>query len=427
MCANIEGFGDETTTSATGMGATMICPHCGAVIDHIVRYGRSWARQCPKCGRAIAQNQIPEGFPEEHREAKPKPTRKRKVAEEEEEEKERPAPPFKRPKTPAQILRELCEYHGLKDSFIEYVVRKAEAKRGGLHPMEFRQMLQDLDSGIKTKRQAEYIVSDYIEMLMAEREKARQMGVPMVYPIGPYEEEAPTMGIQMPYGEYPEPYGPTMYGYRRSMPPGYRTAFGGYPRQPTLTVDMVERIFEEKVTKLLEEKRRRDEIETIKEQLANVPKIVEETVAKAVPQTPPNIVTTDQLMEALEKKTTEAQLEAQREQVKMWKELYDKALDEIRKTREEWAKDREEFLRKVEEAKQPIQVNTEGYQRDETRLLAEGIQILGRKTPIKDLGSILIRFFPRESGGQAAQPREKVGGESKIVDLLPKELVEEGE
>lgn len=396
------------------------CPRCGAIVEYFIDkyFGNV---QCPSCGEVFKNSELPEGA-----------VVRRIKKEKKHRAEERRETPFRRPKTSKELVEEICDKYQVKERAKRIIADWCDRVPGGvLHPAHFEKLLLDLDSGV-SKKEATLIAEEYEFALQKAQAEARELGVSRPFYYTPsYDVSTYTGRVIPPYQpEYPAPTytARDIYGRPVTTPPGYRAAFGQpaypmYPPQPVLSRQEIERIFEEKASKLLEEKRRRDELETLKQQVANVPKIVEETVTKVVPQTPPNVVTTEQLKDVLEKETVKTQLEVQSKQIEMWKDLYNKALDEVRKTREEWAKDREEFLKKVEESKKPVQISTQGYQRDEVRLLADAVQVLGQKTPVKDLGSILIRFFPREQ--QAVQaPKEKVG-ESKITEMLPKELVEE--
>jgi len=399
----------------------IVCPRCGAPVEYFIDkyFGRV---QCPNCGEIFSKNELPEGA--EVRRIK-KVERKREVEEERRS-------PFRRPKSAKELIEEICDKYQVKERAKRIIVDWCDRVPGGvLHPAHFEKLLLDLDSGV-SKKEATLIAEEYEFALQKAEAEARELGVSRPYYYTPTYDVSSYMGRTYHAPTYhppPETYtARDFYGRTVTAPPSPRYPMGYpyYPPQPTLTREDIERIFEERASRLLEEKRRRDEIESLKEQVANVPKIIEETVSKYTPQLPPNIVTADQLKEILDKKAIEAQLEAQKEQVKMFKELYDKAIDELKATRQEWAKERQEILKKVEEAKKPVQISTQGYSRDEVRLLADGLQILGQKTPIKDLGGIFIQFMSKERASEITRPKEKVG-ESRIADLLPKEYVEEKE
>jgi len=410
------------------------CPKCGAIVDAFLDKG--WGRvACPVCGEIFKRDELPPGA-----EIKRLPRRRRKEEKAEEEEEEERRPPFRRIKTAKELIEEICDKYQVKERAKRIIADWCDRVPGGvLHPAHFEKLLLDLDSGV-SKKEATLLAEEYEFALQKAQAEARELGIsrpyyytptydisgyegrtfysPLVYP--PYE----TRTAWDFYGRTVTPTPPSGPRYPSARPPSY-----GYypPPSERLTREDIERIFEERVSKLLEEKRRRDEIESIKEQVANVPKIVEETVSKFVPQLPPNIVTADQLKEILDKKAIEAQLEAQKEQTKMFKELYDKAIDELKATRQEWAKERQEILKRVEESRKPVQISTQGYQRDEVRLLADALQVFGQKSPVKDLGGIFIQFMGKEKQPlTVTKPKEKIG-ESKITDLLPKEYVEEKE
>lgn len=208
------------------------CPHCGKPHEAYLLIGKIRSPRCPTCHRLIKPGLIPEKYIM-HVDKKEVRERKEKYPELYERKEENISgikSIFPEVREPWMILRDVLQYHGLKEDFIGYAVRKCKSKEV-LHPMELRHMLEDLDSGIKTKRQVEYIVNDYIESLYAEREKAESRGE--VYPfigfesptgrssgmvpsfLPPSRREEPRAMPQTVYGGYTErmPYG--RYGYEQ--------------------------------------------------------------------------------------------------------------------------------------------------------------------------------------------------------------------
>ncbi len=90
---------------------------------------------------------------------------------------------FKKPKTPSEILEGVCEEHQLNTKFIDLVVKRSE-RVGGIHPVDFRRMLAELDSGIgKAKAEADYIADDYYYALQQSQKNAEEAGYRMSYPL----------------------------------------------------------------------------------------------------------------------------------------------------------------------------------------------------------------------------------------------------
>jgi len=423
-----------------GTKQDVVCPSCMKTLTHVLQIGKAWTYQCPECKRALKKSLVPEGFPVKHIEARPKKSKKSKVEEikvpvpkgimgEAMKETEQPTegPPFRRPKSAAQILRELCTYHGLKEDFIEYVVRKAESKRGGLHPMELRQMLQDLESGIKTKRQAEYIVNDYMELLFAEKEKARQMGVPMVYPVGPYEEET---GRSF-YPTYPE-----TTEYQRTQLPSYPSlpSYGSYPPGgQVLTPVQIQRMIHEAIMEDREKRKIEELSEKIVKLESGIGSIIEEKLEKLLsPQSgvPENVVTTEDLQRVLETEALKAQVAAEKVRSEMSEKLHEKTLKALEENIDRMMKETEERIKRIEESRRIA--TPDSFKTDEGRLLAEGIQELGSvirdRRPLEEGGKILVQILKPEVAeipSGKSKISKKVEGEDIIFDLIPEEFIEE--
>ena len=423
----------ETPATPTGYP----CPKCGEMVEYFVdRYFGRVA--CPKCGEVLSRKELsPDILVKRIKKAKrveeARGERRRRRREEEKGL-------FKRAKTASEVLEDVLADHSLKSDFIDYATKRSE-RLGGIHPNELWNMLSDMSSGVKSKSHIKYIVDDYYYALQQEQEKARQMGARVSYPLR-FGREAETVG---PYPErfgYEEPYGPmyppspyrTRKGY--TPPRGYRQAFGWQP--PPLSKDDIEEIFERR----FEEKAKRDELTKLSEKVADMPeqtrKMVEDTIEKLKPKepaTPPNVITAEQLeknmenmmktwSETLKERDTNAYIKYLESHSKDLKDIQEKTLEAYKEDRKEWAEERKKILEKIEEGKKYVPPSTEGYRRDETRLLADGVQILGQKSPLKELGGIFIQFM-KKPGEETPPEREKVPGKTSILDLVPKEYIEE--
>jgi len=419
----------EEKPEASGEKPTLKCPHCGAVVDHLLKIGRVPIPQCPECKKTISKKMIPEGFPVEQIEAKPKAKPKPKAEEptfiprrEIEEEGL-----FPKPKPHYVILEETLRIHRLKEDFIQYAVDRAK-RTGGIHPNELWNLLTDLNSGIKSKAHAKYIVEDYYAALQKEAMKARDMGMRISYPISlggePFEPSYPLPPVTpaTPRRE------PGYYGQRypvSSYPATQRPGYGyGYPPQQLLTPEQVA----EMINKALEKKRTEDQIQELRERTIQLESKVKEMVAQKFdeikklieekpsgPIVPPNVVTAEQLMEILEKKDKDAYIKYLEQRSKDQEEFMKRLLDKYEKTIEE--------LRK--KAEKPV-ISTQGYQRDEVKLLADLAQAanLSERRPLREI-RILLQHAGGETVREKAPKREKVEGEGSIYDYLPEDLVTE--
>ena len=194
-----EGVIQEIKEEALEEDEGFPCPHCGKRHKEYPVIGKIRSPRCPSCHKLIKADLIPEEYivridRKDIREAKRKFPELYEEAEVEEDRGVKVI--FPRLREPWMVLRDVLQYHGLKEEFIAYAVRKCKSKEA-LHPMELRHMLEDLDSGIKTKRQVEYIVNDYVEALYAEREKAERRGE--MYPFVAFDP----LSQSSPGGSYP--------------------------------------------------------------------------------------------------------------------------------------------------------------------------------------------------------------------------------
>lgn len=334
---------------------------------------------------------------------------------------------FERVKTPHQILEEVLSTpeFGLNEDFIRAAVRRSE-RLGGLHPTDLSNMITTLRSGTKNKAEAEYIVEDYYYALMQEQRKAEQRGVRMTYPLGLRDEGEYRRGYLAPTYERgpPEPY-----DRGGQMPYEYRRAFGG-GMSPQDVMQMVDRAMErrEKEDRLRDMERSLDATKTelnekISTKFDEVKKLIEEKPSG--PVMPPGVVTKEDLSRMFEKKEDSELIRAQKERLEMERESRKTEREAANKRAEEQAKQFEKLAQRLEE--RPVARSTEGYTKDETRLLADTIQTLAPgRFPLRELTrgfQMILKPLPSEE----AQPplREKVGGGKGVLGFLPEEMLAE--
>lgn len=392
------------------------CKYCGAEFDELWQLGRH--------------------IQSEHKDKiKKKP---KKLPEEKPEEKHKEESLFEKPKSPDQILNEVLEEHQVNPRFIEYAVSRAK-RLGGLHPMELQKMLTDLKSGIETKAEAQYIVDDYYFALQKEQEKANKLGYRISYPLSfrRGEEQSPFYGMGM--GGYQSPY---QTGYQTPRT-GYTTPQTGYSPyqqpyyQPQLSIDQIAKLIDDKVSKIVEKQKEEERIQKMQENFEKQIKEMREEFKEqintliSVNQQPsqPVINKEDlenmqkQFQQMLEKKALEDKVKLQEEKAKLQEQLFQAKLNQDAEKIEILKNSLDELSKKIEEARTPIQLSSEGYTRDEYRIIADAMNLVGQKSPIRELGKIVINLQPREQTSE--KPLEKVEGED-IMNLVPKELMEEG-
>ncbi|GAI14613.1 unnamed protein product, partial [marine sediment metagenome] len=184
---------EEKTTEKPAKKKVIRCKYCGAD-----GFSTGWdlARHSKECEPAIKARA--------EKKLKEKPKKEEKPKEEQvpprEKKEERPSV-FKKPKTPSEILEGVCEEHQLNTKFIDLVVKRSE-RVGGIHPVDFRRMLAELDSGIgKAKAEADYIADDYYYALQQSQKNAEEAGYRMTYPLDIHGEAREEHGYRRPFSE----------------------------------------------------------------------------------------------------------------------------------------------------------------------------------------------------------------------------------
>jgi len=356
---------------------------------------------------------------------------KREEAEEEEEERGRRREEreeeglFHRAREPDEVLEEVLSEHHLNDEFIDYAVRRSK-REGGVHPMELQAMIEDMKSGVKTPKEIPYIIEDYYSALQAEQEKAREHGLRISYPLR-RGERTRIGGVGLEREREDLGLGRREWrGYDR-----YREAYGAEGPAPLTRDDVVDLM-----EKVLDRKEREDRLTSIEKQMIQQRADTEKSIdvkfgelkdllaAQQAKKVEPEGLSRQELLEALDKRDKDAQLRYLETKSRDDKERTDKLVDALDKERVA-AKEREEkLLDKIEEiSRSRPSISTEGYNKDETRLVADALQILGQKTPIRDAGKIVVEFIKPTT--EATPPKRERSGESGIASLLPSEYVKE--
>jgi DNA-directed RNA polymerase subunit RPC12/RpoP/polyhydroxyalkanoate synthesis regulator phasin len=416
------------------------CPLCGAEVDYFIKKKKSAWAQCPACGKKFLVREHPELQPftrvvEEEGEGR---VSEEEGGEVEEKPVRREAPPpslFEEPKPMEEIIAETLEDWGCDKHFINTVVRYVNRK-GYFDPNWLMTLLLQARTGRRfTPQEAWMVVDEIVSQVQREKEKAERLGRQYFGQIiwsyerqGPYPPSQPTYAQQYPTPSYPQPsYTPT--------PPGY-TPLPSYqpPHQQTLSPqqiqEMIQRALAEQRTKSdmeelkkmiyeLEKRRIEDRAEvertltkfmkatmkTIKETLQNITSVVQQ------PQQPqPAIDKRDlelmraeleksysQRIQELEKKLVEAKTEAEKRELVSRIEALQKQIEDLRA-----------------ESGKPI--SPEGWQRDETRLVAElgtrFLEMLDKRKPME----YLVKVVPYVS----KPPKQEVVRTEESVEEIVK-------
>ncbi|MEM2618748.1 MAG: hypothetical protein QW356_04605 [Candidatus Hadarchaeales archaeon] len=423
---------------------TYTCPRCGKEQDFAVVVGDG-KPQCPSCGRLLSKNMVEE-VRIEYKE-KGETLRKEEkeyeepVPEDNEEEKKAGAPPFKRIREPEEILDEIMSDYGLSQRTRSFIIKKSK-RIGGIHPSSLRSFLEQMDEKI-SPIVIDSIVDDYYREIEKERRKAEELGMRMVYPLGgePSPRFIPSFtGLQQ-----------TGYGLQTTPIQELQlaTPIQRQSWQPTLSPELVARQVYEMLAREAKEKRTEErihqlELELVKmrnetmKQLDEAVKKIQETISQTQVSTPPQpSVTLQEIQQLLDKREKDSYIKYLEERAKDEKEQREKDREAMEKMFQTLIAERQALSQKIEEEREKwarkldeerkmwaksVPPSTEGYTRDETRLLADALRILGDKSPVRDIGRIVIDFM--EKGEKPPPKREKVG-EEEITSYLPPELLAE--
>ena len=432
----------------------IICPHCGAKVEKLVMYGKGPNPFCPRCFKLVSKK----GIPEEMIERKPYKHPKKKATAQQTTPPKAPAPApppasttttirreqehglFKKIREPHEILEEVLRTFNVKEDFIKFIVNKSR-RTGGIHPADLIRYLLVMKSGVSNKDLANIIANEYTQAMIAEREKAKELGLNVFYPVYPPFGSGETT-IYPPTATYPaqNPAQQLMQRYPTSQYHAPQQAFNP-ERLKQEILSTIQRILVEKEEKkkidLLEEqlqKTREDMIKiqhTFESALKDVVSTLSDKlkdIVEKVKEPPPNVVTVDQL----EKMNLQQQAKLHEELIKTKDERIKELVQTLKEERTEMTKsiqeilkqyeeERAELLKKLEEVRSQQPISTEGFRTDEARVLATAIDratniIAGRK-PIEVIVKAMQPLFapiPTEK----PQYIETKESKSKVIDLL---------
>lgn len=401
---------------------TFPCPKCGVENDHYLRYVPSGMIKCPACKKILKRNIIPEKLieevPSKPAGRKPKKPKKRMERYEGEEDREGRRGLFRRVKTPAEIIEEVLRDHNAKDDFIDYVVKKAE-RRGGLYPEQLRDMLRNLDSGIRPKTEIEYIVGDYYEAMQAETMKSRELRGSQYYP---------------PIGEgggYRETYYPPSESSRHEelfYPKSSRYGQRSQPREdwrrPEVTMHDIEGL-ENRIAERIRKEKEADKfdkiLETITEQSKDISALGSDLMN--LKENPPVISPEGESdYEKSLKHTIDRQDKRMDEMLKTMRDERKDHKDDLKETRDMYMGKMEKLEEKLEDAKHTPTRASGKYSDDNVQLAAEGMHRLADVVEGKKPIEAIVKIISPEEGGKPPT-REKMG-KSKISEMVPSEMQE---
>jgi len=430
-----------------------ICPHCGNRVEKFIMYGRGPNPFCPKCNKLVSKKLIPDEFIERRPYKHPQKSKKKEMSAVSEQKMKTVAPRiqegaseglFRRPRESHEILEEILRTFGVKEKFIQFIVARSQ-RTGGIHPADLIRFLLVMDSGVRNKDLANIIASEYSQALIAEQQKAKELGLNIVYPIYPYPQtqNTTTAAFIQPYtGAQTQQYPPYQRYPQIQQLQQQQHVFDPIRLKEEIMMTikaMLEEKEEKKKVELLEEQiqKTREDMIKIQHSFESALKDVVSTltdklkdIVEKVKEPPPNVVTVEQLekmqlnkqLELLEKLLEEKDKRIQ-ELVKELKEERSEMTEALQKVLDEYEKERAELLKKIEEVRSQQPISTEGFKSDEARVLATAIdratQIIAQKKPVE----VIIKTIPTLLGTPAPSTErpqyvETKESKSKVIELL---------
>lgn len=443
----------------------VVCPGCGKEVDHVVQYGKSWSRSCPHCGTSIKKDLMPEDFPVEIQE----PKRKRKGAPGQ-PVAQTPAPSlppgfasgsvqrllsksrpvaqvqpaqavqyqepideqpgvqglFKKPRTPTDVLVEVCTLHGLNEQFIQYVTRKSMTLQDGLQPMEFMSMLKDLKSGMTSKAQAEYIVADYNQGLMDLRIQQAEEQNRGMYPHVPSVDQ---WGRPMPQQM------PNMPGQARGRGFDARDLSnrlaGAIEQNPQMSPQQIFQMMQE----AMEADRRERESQQMREDIINIRNEMKSSIQELAQGTLDAIreankpapvqqgITMEQIQLLLNQQRAEADKNYMQNQLDMMKQMNQMMMAQLQANNERLSEERTELIKQLELARRDAVPGQ--LQKDESILLSKGMDkvadTIADRRPVEKIAEVILK---NSAAAPQKPPAPKVLPDSDVTDILKEQMGE---
>jgi len=403
------------------------CPACGQEVEYFYKKKRyDPYLRCPACGNLFTKKDLPPDAKYEVR-----------YIEEERAEAEQPRPKveplFEEPKEPTEVIAEILLDWGCDEDFVRKITDYVNMK-GYFDPGWLMNMLLRAKTGRRFTEQEAFMVVDMISAAL-QREKQRAEEAGRVFPLtiislrgpsaAPYATPmyAPYQPPIAPYQPVPAPTPATAptAAYQSQLTPQQiqewiRQALQEQRRQDEIAElrrglsDLEKKVITDKAEM---EKRITESIGKLKEELSQVIREAITTLAPSQTQPPPTIDQKDiklmlvevekafsQKISELEKKYLEAKTESEKKELQ-------RQIDELRYKLEE-----------VRKEATSVPISPEGWQKDESRLVAElggrFLDIVKERRPIE----YLIRIIPQV---QPQQPPPQPQKTEKSLEELIKE------
>jgi len=418
------------------------CPICGAEVEYFIRKPRSKYAKCPVCGKSFLIKDHPELQPYikvvDDKEEETEETEREETSKEEETKEEKPKRKrvelFEPPKSPEDIIYEVMNEWGLDEDFINHVVRYVQRKGGYLDAGWLMNMLLNARTGRRlTQQEAYLIVDEIISAIEQEKRKAEEMG--RMYPpffITPLPQSS--RPVYPPYTYTSTPQQTHMY-YTPTPQPSYQPSYSmsstsvqsfpqSYQPAPQITPQMIQ----EWIRQSLQEFKRASDIDELKKMIMEIEKKrvedraeLEKLIAKSREETLKEIKEiianiSTQPVETIDKKDIDLmKTELEKTYIQKINELEKKYLEaKSESEKKELMKEIDRLRGELESLKEGLArpVSPEGWQKDETRLVAElgsrFLDILRERRPLE----YIVRIVPKPA------PQEERKTEKDIEELI---------
>jgi len=417
------------------------CPVCGEEVEFFYKKGKyDPYLRCPKCGNLFTKKDLPPGEAYEVRYMSQESEERHEEVRT--EEKGKKVSLFEEPKEPTEIIAEILLDWGCEEEFVRKITEYINMK-GYFDPGWLMNMLLRAKTGRRFTEQEAYMVVDMITAAL-EREKQKMESAGKIFPFAIMSLKPSPVTGQMsgmytqPYTLQPQPPATLQYLSHQLPPIQYQQpsaatlpAQTSYP-QATMRPEDIARLVEEKLRTALQEKRTADTIEEIKKAIADYEKklielrheqekrtddvkkeltsMVQQTIKELLEElraslTPPQPVKSE---EEVTKKDLEIMFEKlKREEMEKRYELEKKLLE-----------DKLQVLLDKIESNKSAPVSPEGWQKDETRLIAElgsrFFDIVKDRKPIE----YIVRILPVPQQTQQPQTQQPQKTEKTLLDLI---------
>ena len=407
------------------------CPRCGEEVEYFTRKKKSYFARCPKCRKSFKVKDYPE-LEQYVRVVESE------VGETRVENSKQPPKLFDEPKPVEEILYEVLSDWGCDETFINTVVRYVERK-GYLDPSWLMNLLLHGRTGRKfTDQEAYMVVDEIVSIIESEKRKAEALNRPYIGTVvwgalpRPPVVLPPQPITQYPQQPYYIPQQPQTYV---QPPPQYQQPqyIPQYVQQPQQQITL--ETIQEMINKAMDEYKRKSEFDEVRKSVSDVEKkLIEsrsevekligktyEEILKAVKEILASIPTQQVPQPSIDRKDIELiKTDLEKTYIQKLSELEKKLIEaKSEAEKRELLSHIKELESRIEEVRREAGktvVSPEGWQKDETRLVAElgrgVLDIVRDRRPVE----YLVRIIP-----QIQKPPEGERRTEKSLENLIKE------